>query len=111
MEAADVPLRAELTKALRNLIGGAQVTCVQRDKDRYGRIVAVCHANGVDLNAAMVLSGMALAYRKYSDDYAGQEAPAKVAGRGLWAGRFVRPWEWRRGKQLASKAPANPFPD
>ena len=97
---------AAATKALRNLIGGAQVTCIQRDKDRYGRIVAVCHANSVDLNAAMVLSGMALAYRKYSDDYTGQEAAAKTAGRGLWAGQFVAPWDWRRGKRLASETVA-----
>jgi len=95
------------TKALRELIGGAQVTCIQRDKDRYGRIVAVCHANSIDLNAAMVRSGMALAYRKYSNDYIGQEASAKTAGRGLWAGEFVPPWDWRRGKRLASKAAAN----
>jgi endonuclease YncB( thermonuclease family) len=98
---------AAATKALRNLIGGAQVTCVQRDKDRYGRIVAVCHAKGVNLNAAMVLSGMALAYRKYSDDYIGHEASAKTGGRGLWAGQFVPPWDWRRGKRLASGTAAN----
>jgi endonuclease YncB( thermonuclease family) len=98
---------AAATIALRKLIGGAQVTCAQRDKDRYGRVVAVCHANGKDLNAAMVLSGMALAYRKYSDDYIGQEASAKAAGRGLWAGQFVAPWEWRRGKRLASETAAN----
>jgi endonuclease YncB( thermonuclease family) len=97
---------AEATKTLRELITGADVTCAQRDKDRYGRIVAVCHANGVNLNAAMVLSGMALAYRKYSDDYTDQEAKAKAARRGLWAGRFVPPWEWRRGKRLASEANA-----
>jgi endonuclease YncB( thermonuclease family) len=98
---------AAATKALRNLIGGEKVTCIQRDKDRYGRIVAVCHANGVNLNAAMVLSGMALAYRRYSDDYTGHEASAKAAARGLWAGQFVAPWEWRRGMRLVSEGTAN----
>ena len=82
---------AAATNVLRKLIGGAQITCIQRDMDRYGRVVAVCHANGIDLNAAMVQSGMALAYRKYSDDYTSQEASAKAAGRGLWAGQFVSP--------------------
>jgi len=98
---------AAATKALRNLISGAKVTCDQRDKGRYGRIIAVCHAGGVNLNAAMVLSGMALAYRKYSDDYIGQEASAQAARRGLWAGQFVPPWEWRRGKRLASETTDN----
>ena len=55
---------AEATKTLKELIGSSDVSCTERDRDRYGRIVAVCQANGVDLNAAMVLSGMALAYRK-----------------------------------------------
>ena len=95
---------AEATKALRELIGSSDVSCTERDQDRYGRIVAVCHGNGLNLNAAMVLSGMALAYRKYSDDYTGQEATAKAARRGLWAGQFVPPWEWRKGKRLASEA-------
>jgi endonuclease YncB( thermonuclease family) len=102
---------AAATKALKELIGNSDVSCAQRDMDRYGRIVAVCRANGVDLNAVMVQSGMALAYRKYSDDYSGQEASAKAARRGLWAGQFVPPWEWRRGKRLASKAAANDNPE
>ena len=97
---------AQATKTLRELIGDADVSCTKRDRDRYGRIVAVCQANGVNLNAAMVLSGMALAYRKYSDDYNGQEVSAKAARRGLWAGQFVPPWDWRRGKRLASETAA-----
>jgi len=101
---------AAATKALRELIGGAWVACSQRDKDRYGRVVAVCRANGIALNAAMVRSGMALAYRKYSDDYTGQEGAAKAARRGLWAGQFIPPWEWRRGKRLASETHANGNP-
>jgi endonuclease YncB( thermonuclease family) len=103
---------AEATKTLKELIDGSEVTCAERDKDRYGRIVAVCHANGRDLNAAMVLSGMALAYRKYSNDYTDHEASAKAARRGLWAGQFVPPWDWRRGKRLVSNATAaNGTPD
>ena len=97
---------AEATKTLKELIGNSDVSCTERDRDRYGRIVAVCYANGRDLNAAMVLSGMALAYRKYSDDYTGQEASARAARRGLWGGQFMPPWEWRRGKRLASKTNA-----
>ena len=51
-----------------------------------------------------------MAYRKYSDDYTGQEASAKAARRGLWAGQFVSPWDWRRGKRLAAETAANDTP-
>ena len=29
--------------------------------------------------------------------YEALEAAARKAGRGLWAGGFMPPWEWRRG--------------
>jgi endonuclease YncB( thermonuclease family) len=45
----------------------------------------------------MVEAGYALAYRQYGGKlYDGQEAAAKEAKRGLWAGEFMPPWEWRR---------------
>ena len=33
----------EATKALGKLVQGRRVTCRERDRDRYGRIVAVCY--------------------------------------------------------------------
>jgi len=87
--------------ALSDKIGGGTVSCDQRDVDRYGRIVSVCHANGEDLNAWMVISGWAMAYRDYSVDYVQQEQGAAAAKVGIWQGDFVPPWEWRRGKRLA----------
>ena len=46
----------------------------------------------------MVLTGWVLAYRRYSTDYVGTEDKAREAKRGMWKGKFVPPWEWRRGK-------------
>ena len=69
------------------------VTCEERDIDRYGRVVAVCSVAGEDLNAWMVSEGLALAYRRYSLDYVGAEQAAEEAGRGVWSGEFVPPWE------------------
>ena len=43
----------------------------------------------------MVKEGWALAYTRYSDDYVEQENEAKKALRGIWAGKFVPPWNWR----------------
>ncbi len=52
---------------LRNLIGGEPIDCVQRDVDKYKRIVAVCKKGPTDLAAEMVKAGLALAYRQYSE--------------------------------------------
>lgn len=90
--------------ALSDKIGRRPVTCEERDRDRYGRIVAVCSAGGEDLNAWMVAQGWALAYRQYATDYVPQEATAQAARAGIWRGQFVAPWEWRRGKRLATAA-------
>ena len=87
----------EAAKALRDKIDSQPVTCVQEDIDRYKRIVAVCSLDdGMDLNAWLVLQGHALAYRHYSEKYVQFEEFARNTERGLWAGEFVKPWEWRR---------------
>lgn len=86
--------------ALADKIGRAHVTCRETDKDRYGRIVAVCTLGSQDLNQWMVRSGWAVAYLKYSRDYAADEAAAKQAGIGIWSGEFVSPSAWRRGERL-----------
>ena len=91
------------TLALVGRIAGEPVSCDERDKDRYGRTVAVCKAGGEDLNAWLVSEGLALAYRRYSIDYVGQEKAARKAKRGLWQGEFVAPWQWRKGKRGASE--------
>ena len=70
----------EADRALRLFIDGRRVTCRERDVDRYGRIVAVCHAGGQDLNGRMVAEGMALAYRRYSTEYVDEEDTAQAAG-------------------------------
>lgn len=86
--------------ALEEEIAGAPVTCEPSNKDRYGRWVAICTARNHDLGEAMVARGYALDYRLYSGGfYADTEKEARQAKRGMWIGRFERPWEWRRGKR------------
>lgn len=87
--------------ALADLIGRAWVRCDEKDRDRYGRIVAVCFLGQKNVNAWMVAQGWALAYRHYSKNYVDQEREASAAKRGLWQGVFVFPWDWRRGKRLS----------
>ena len=82
-------------QALDCRISDSPVTCKPKEKDRYGRVVAVCRALGEDLSAWMAGLGWALAYREYSTQYVPAEELAQRRNAGMWSGRFVPPWEWR----------------
>lgn len=89
----------EATWALAYLIAGQWVICDERDRDRDGRVVAVCYIGGrrgIDINAWMVEHGWALADREYSEDYVAQEHEAQIARRGIWSGTFQAPWDSRQ---------------
>ncbi|MBE0599884.1 MAG: thermonuclease family protein [Burkholderiaceae bacterium] len=85
--------------ALADLIGRAPIQCDPQDIDRYGRVVAVCYQGNLDIGAEMVRAGWAVAYRRYSRAYVRDEDAARLAGRGLWAGVFHMPWDWRRSQE------------
>jgi endonuclease YncB( thermonuclease family) len=88
--------RAAKTK-LTKLIKGGNVTCEEKSKDRYGRVVAVCSAEGVlDLGEAMVLAGYAVDLASQGNPYAKAEAEAREARRGIWRGTFEEPAKWRQ---------------
>ena len=100
---------------LAAMIGESVVTCRQdpRDaEDRYGRALGMCEAGGADLNLGLVREGLAVAYRQYLDYRGGEprahkaaylaaEAEARAARRGMWAGPFQMPWEWRAERRGA----------
>lgn len=76
------------------------VTCEVRDRDRYGRIVAICRNKLGDLGRRLVARGWALDYARYSGGrYRDEEAAAKAEGLGIWRGTFVRPEEWRKERR------------
>jgi endonuclease YncB( thermonuclease family) len=76
-------------------IAGRPITCAARGEDRYGRTLATCSAGGENLNAWMVHEGWALAYVQYSHEYVDDEDAARAQRRGMWAGAFIAPWDWR----------------
>jgi endonuclease YncB( thermonuclease family) len=82
--------------ALAERIGRQPIACEQRDIDRYKRTVAICRSGEENLNAWLVRSGWAMAYRQYSRDYVADEEQARAARVGIWAGEVQPPWEWRR---------------
>jgi endonuclease YncB( thermonuclease family) len=94
----------EAARKLKSLVGDRTVTCTKRDVDSYGRTVAVCRSGAADLNAEMVRSGLATAYRRYSSDYVDEENEARNARRGIWAGEFTNPEDYRHDDQRDAPA-------
>ena len=73
------------------------VRCDPRDRDRYGRVVAVCQTEASDINAAMVRRGWAVDWPRYSHGaYSPEQEIARRERLGIWSGRFQMPWDWRR---------------
>ncbi len=80
------------------------ITCEGRDRDRYGRLLATCTADGRDLGEAMVAAGAATAYVRYSDAYSDIEAFARAKEAGIWAGPMQEPEAFRRAAPRAQAA-------
>ena len=89
-------IRAKLE--LEKIIGSRKVSCIKKTKDRYKRSISICYVDENDINSLMVKRGWALAYRKYSKKYVKDEAIAKLNNAGMWSGKFIEPWKWRRMK-------------
>ena len=92
---------AAATEALMSRAAG--LSCEGSGTDRYGRSIGVCSSGGEDLNAWLVANGWALAWRQYAEDYADEEEEARANGRGIHAGAYVAPWDWRRGERLGGQ--------
>ena len=85
--------------ALADMIGRSVVSCQPKGRDRYKRVIATCFKGPINLNAWIVSQGWAVAFRKYGIDYIGEEDQARIARRGIWAGSFEMPWDWRARKK------------
>lgn len=83
---------------LRRIIATHPVECRSIDTDRFGRIVATCKAGGRDIAEELVRAGYAMASARpgVRSPYEDAQAQARIAKRGLWAGTFEMPAEWRR---------------
>lgn len=85
LSGGDCGLKAK--EFLGTLIDGRTVECSRRaDDDRYGRMIAQCTADGVDIGREMVRTGHAMAYRSISTLYNADEPKAFD---------FDRPSDWR----------------
>ncbi|MFP7571549.1 thermonuclease family protein [Marivita sp. S2033] len=84
----------------RALFEGKSAICKSRDTDRYGRTVATCRIDGIDMGATLVTSGLAFAYRRYGMEYDLAEKGAAIAARGLHATNVMSPSAFRAARQV-----------
>lgn len=91
-DGTDYACGRQARQALTKLIAGRPVSCDGSRLDRYGRLLGDCSAGDTNLNRQLVLAGWAVAYGDFERD----EAAARADGRGMWAGSFERPQDWRR---------------
>lgn len=90
----------EAAFALADLVRGKNVTCIRKDVDRYGRMVAVCTVGSTEVNRWLVAQGHALPYLAYGGRvYQDAERQARAARKGLHAGTFQAPWDYRQTPQ------------
>ncbi len=94
---ADWPCGKTARAALVTLVKGRTLTCEERARDKYNRVVATCiDDNGKDIARSMIEHGLAVSFGGFaSGPYATDEAIAKTARRGLWQGTFDPPSSWR----------------
>jgi endonuclease YncB( thermonuclease family) len=83
---------------LRSFLRGHDLRCEALGRDRFERTLAVCELpDGENVNAWLVRQGWALSSGR-SGKYQTEQDEAQAAGRGIWAGTFEAPWEWRQNR-------------
>lgn len=100
------PCGTAASAALEHLLQGRTVSCDPKGLDKYGRTLATCFVDGIDVNAEMVRRGLAWAFVKYSRKYAGLEAAARAARIGVWQGDATAPWEYRQQQWAVAETEA-----
>ncbi|RYG57835.1 MAG: thermonuclease family protein [Alphaproteobacteria bacterium] len=85
------------------VFSGRDLVCDNRGEDGYGRVIAVCKIGDVDINATMVQTGSAWAFRKYSTDYASIEDQAHAKHVGIWQADTQTPWDFRAEKWASAE--------
>ena len=76
-----------------------KIYCSYSERDKYNRILGDCYIGEnsyFNINEYMVSEGYAVAYLRYSEKYLDAQEAAKENKRGLWAGNFDLPEEWRK---------------
>ncbi len=106
------PCGQEAKAALARLVNDKQLRCDVRDVEpiRGRRPIVRCFDGNHEINVEMVRLGLAVVFDRYvsaTPNYLtlqGIESEAKAAGRGMWAGTFERPEDYRANRWERYKA-------
>ncbi|MEH0074815.1 thermonuclease family protein [Pannonibacter sp. Pt2] len=88
----------EAADALRTFLANGPVVCRGATLDDYGRRLGTCYSGALNVNAAMVESGHAFAFVRYSSSYVAEETRARAGKAGIFAGTAEAPWDFRAAK-------------
>ncbi len=104
-------------EALRRVLKGQTILCLESTQRSYNRLVTHCQIDGAgqavsqidkadqinagnDLGTILVRNGWAFDSPRYSKGrYADEEASVREKHLGIWAGSCDLPWVWRQSKQ------------
>jgi endonuclease YncB( thermonuclease family) len=88
---------AATANQLAAFLGRRKVRCLSSGRDAYGRHVAACSVDGIDVGEWLIRNGLALEWQLYSKRrYEQAQAEAHQAKRGIWTGSFAAPWRYRQ---------------
>lgn len=96
----DWPAGRKARAFLQMLVRERQVVCRPKGTDKYNRTLSVCSVDGIDLNQAMVQSGNAWAYVRYSAAYLADEMSARGHPAGVYLHNCQPAWDWRHRKGI-----------
>ncbi|MEL0435871.1 thermonuclease family protein [Phycobacter sp. K97] len=89
---------AEARQRMRDLVMGAQsVECYSSKQDVYGRHLATCDADGIDVGALLVEEGLAWPHHN-EGRYLPEASNAQAHSRGIWQAENTAPWELEDGQ-------------
>jgi endonuclease YncB( thermonuclease family) len=79
-------------------IGNNSVDCkIEKNKDKYKRLIGECFIKGESLSVFMVRNGYAFDWPYYSKGkFAKDQEHAKKNKLGIWNMNFEYPWEWKK---------------
>lgn len=94
------------TRQLASLIAGRNVRCESSGVDKYGRMLAICRAGSLELNAEMVRRGFAWAFVRYSRRLVKVEAEARKLRLGIWQAENDPAWTYRANRWTSAETSA-----
>jgi micrococcal nuclease len=94
------PFSKNAKQFISSQVSGKLVDVIQRDKDRFGRIIGDVMIEGRRLSVDIVAAGLAWHYVQFApndQELASAENFSRQSKNGLWSDiRHVPPWEWRK---------------